>query len=225
MRTRTILAILSASLAVLSGCNRGPNLDVRTFHLDYRSSAEASQLIAPYVYSDRETNPGAMSGTEDAISVRETPDNLDKIARVLEEFDQPIPDLRLRFQLIEADSFEGNDAAIAEVTDQLRSLFQFKGYRLLGEALVAVAGETWDQQETSQRFLGTSETFQVDVSARVQRPGVVRLDPIRLWRGGSDVMLETSVTVNAGQTLVIGGSKAREGERSYILTVTAEPEQ
>ncbi len=224
MRTRSKLAFLVASLAVLSGCDRGPGLDVRTFHLDHRSGAEASELIAPYVYTDRETNPGTMSTTSDAISVRETPDNLDKIARVLEAFDEPFPNLRLRFQLIEADSFEGNDPAIAEVTAQLRNLFQFKGYRLLGEALVAVAGQTWDRQETSQRFLGTSETFQVDVSARVQRPGIVRLDPVQLWRGSSDRMLETSVTVHEGQTLVIGGSKAREGERSYILTVTAEPE-
>jgi hypothetical protein len=224
MRTHIRPATVAAFCLALTACNRGPSLDVRTFQLQHRSGYEAAELISPYVYTDRETNPGAMSPTGNALSVRETRDNLDKIARVLEEFDQPVPGLRLRFQLIEADSFQGTDPAIADVTDELRSLFRFQGYRLRGEALVAVAGGAQEQQETRQPFLGTDGAFLVWVDAQIQRPGVVRLDRIRLIEEDRAYLLETSVTVSAGQTLVIGGTTAQDGEHSYILTVSAETE-
>lgn len=147
-----------------------------------------------------------------------------KIARVLAEFDQPIPPVRLRFQLIEANSFQDDDPAIAEVVQELRSLFRFDGYRLLGEALVTLAGGTMDHQEFTQRFLGTDENFQVASRVRMERPGTVRLDPITLRDGDYDMLLETSVYVSQGQTVVIGGAKARVGGRSFILTVRAESE-
>jgi len=220
--TLIALVALAGMVLLLAFCDSGPDLDVRTFPLQHRSGYEAAELIAPYVFTDREGAPGQMSATSDAISVRESPDNLDKIARVLETFDVPVPALRLRFQLIEADSFREEDPAIAHVVTQLRELFRFQGYRLLGEAVVQVAGESGSAQEAEQRFLGTDEFFQVQVASRIQRAGSVRLDPVALWYGNSDRVLETSVTVNAGQTVVIGGSKAREGGRSFILTVTAE---
>jgi hypothetical protein len=218
-----MMAILAAALSLsLWACNNGPNLDIRTFTLENRSAYEAAELIGPYVFTDREQNPGAMSATSNALTVRETPDNLEKIARVLAEFDQPIPTLRLRFQLIEADSFADEDPAIADVTAELRSLFQFEGYRLLGEALVTVAGGTMEEQEANQSFLGPDQIFSVQLAARVERPGSIRLNPVRLWAGDSDVLLETSVNVAEGQTVVIGGGRTRGGEGAYILTVRAE---
>jgi len=197
-------------------------LDVQTFNLENRSGYEAAELIDPYIYGDREGAPGSMSALPNAISVRETPDNLEKIARVLAEFDQPIPSIRLRFRLIEADSFQDEDPAIAEVVQELRSLFRFDGYRLLGEALVTLAGGSMYDQEFTQRFLGTDETFQIESSANMERPGTVRLDPVRLRDSEGDFLLETSVTVSHGQTVVIGGGKAFVGGRSFILTVKAE---
>ena len=221
LRTALLLA-LGTSLMV--GCDRTPELDVRTFNLEHRSGYEAAELVDPYIYGDREGAPGSLSALPNAISVRETPDNLDKIARVLAEFDQPIPPVRLRFQLIEADSFQDEDPAIAEVVQELRSLFRFDGYRLLGEALVTLAGGTMGDQEFTQRFLGTDENFQVAARVRMERPGTVRLDPIDLRDSEYDILLETSVNVSQGQTVVIGGAKARVGGRSFILTVRAESE-
>ena len=220
---RMMPLILLALLGALSwGCDGTPKLDVRTFTLEHRAGYEAAELVDPYVFGDREGAPGSLSATPDAISVRETPDNLEKIARVLEEFDQPIPGLWLRFQLIEADSFREPDPAIAEVVGELRELFRFDGYRLLGEALVSVAGGARDRQDFSQRFLNTDETFSIHAGAQIRRPGTVRLDPIQLWQGDSDILMESSVNVSPGQTVVIGGSRARVGGRAFILTVTAE---
>jgi hypothetical protein len=220
---KTVL-YLALGAYITVGCDRTPELDVQTFNLENRSGYEAAELIGPYIYNDREGAPGSMSALPNAISVRETPDNLEKIARVLSEFDQPIPPIRLRFQLIEADSFTEEDPAIAEVVQELRSLFRFEGYRLLGEALVTLAGGTMGTQDFTQRFLGTDETFQIESEVYMERPGAVRLNPITLWDRGGDRLLETSVNVALGQTVVIGGGKAAGGERSFILTVRAESE-
>ena len=223
-----ILVVFIAFMALLLGrfcaSEGSPRLDVRTFTLQHRSGYEAAELVQPYVFSNRDGAPGSMSATPEAISVRETPDNLDRIAQLLDDFDQPIPTLRLRFQLIEADSFQDPDPAIADVVQELRGLFRFEGYRLLGEALVGVTGGTMDSQEFTQRFLGTDEVFQVRSEVRPQRLGTVRLAPVQLWEGERDVLLETSVSVSSGQTVVIGGARARVGGRSFILTVTAEGE-
>jgi hypothetical protein len=81
-----------------------------------------------------------------------------------------------------------------------------------------------DQQDFQQRFLGTPEVFSINAEAQFQRPGVVRLSPVELWQGDRDVLLQTSVNVAPGQTVVIGGARARVGERSFILSVTAEAE-
>lgn len=223
-----VLVLLLAFLALLVGrfwaSEGSPNLDVRTFTLQHRSGFEAAELVDPYVFGDREKAPGTMSATSNALSVRETPDNLERIARVLAEFDKPIPGVRLRFQLIEADSFRDPDPAIAEVVEELEGLFRFDGYRLLGEALVGVAGGWGGGQEFSQNFLGPDDSFSVTARAEIRRPGTIRLEPVELWQDRQEVLLQTSVNVSPGQTVVIGGARARVGGRSLILTVSAESE-
>jgi hypothetical protein len=224
MKTRRVVPLFLGILLVFGGCDRfgSPDLDVQTFHLDHRSGFEAAELIAPYVFGDREENPGDMSATGEAITVRETRDNLEKIARVLEEFDQPAPGVLLRFQLIEANSFREEDPAIADVVAELRQLFRFEGYRLIGESVVATGGMNGD---FSQPFFGVgedlSEEYMVRGTASYRGNGPIRLQNIMLYseQGG---VLETSVNAAMGQTLVMGGSTAPGGVRTLILTVRPE---
>lgn len=226
------LALLG--IVLLTGACDGfgaPRLDVQTFNLENRSGNEAADLIAPYVFFDREKNPGTMSATADAITVRETKDNLDKIRRVLEDFDEPIPGIRLHFQLIEADSFQEEDPAIAEVVGELRNLFRYEGYRLLGEAVVPIAGGSQSYQNFSQGFLGVENPIKVEASVQVLRTGGIRLDPVELSDTWNQLMA-TSVNISPGQTIVLGGAQARtelvngspSGRTVLILTVRAEEE-
>src|SRR2546423_6566720 len=136
MNARTSVAIVLA--VALSACHAGrPDLDTRTFELKYLREGEASALISPYVYADRPAGKGVFSVVGSTITVRETRDNLEKITRVLAEYDRPRPTLQLTFRLIEADGTPTVDPAIADVEAVLRKLFRFRGYRLAAEGVVS----------------------------------------------------------------------------------------
>ncbi len=215
---RTLLPAVACLALLSTACERAPRLETRTFAVNNLAPHQVEALVAPYVYVDRPTNAGVMSTGENALTVRETPDNLEKIARVLEEFDQARPDVRLRFQVIEADGFQGSDLAIADVEAQLRKLFQFRGYRLAAQAMLTVT----DGSEIRQSLSGAEDVYLVDGSAHWRSGGATALQ-IRLWHGRNDILLETAVNVRPGQTLVLGTSPKEGSTATLLLTVHAEP--
>ena len=121
---------------------RHARLETRTFPLEHIGMGDAAELVDPYVYRDRPGAPGAISFAKNvgAISVRETPDNLDRIARVLDQFDVPseAPSYRLHFQVVAANGNE-TDRRLATVAGALRKVFRFDGYTLVGEGYVTVS--------------------------------------------------------------------------------------
>ena len=218
MNTRTSRAI---TLALLTACSpHGPSLDTRTFALKYLRGPDAVPIIVPYVYTDRPNGKGVFSVSDNAITVRETPDNLDKIARVLAEYDRPRPFVRLTFHLIEADGATTTDPAIRDVEATLRRLFRFQGYRLVAEGVVSAT----EKGEVTQALATTPNPYVL--SASVQRlagsadsPTVelnVRLDAMR---GGN---FRTTVTIPVGKTAVLGNVQALPHGRTLILTVRPE---
>lgn len=211
------VALLLTVLGV-AGCRPGaPDLDTRTFRVEHMPPLEVRDLVEPYVYADRPDAPGVISVTPGAVTVRETPDNLAKIERVLAEYDTPRQEeIRLRFQLIEANGASTTDPAIAEVTEQLRELFRFDGYRLVGEAVV-LAGHG---AQIQQSFSGSDWVIQVGRTRSTSSTSIL-LEGLELWRGRP--RLETSgINVRVGQTIVIGSASTGEDTGSMILTVTAE---
>ena len=218
MNTRTSRAI---TLALLTACSpHGPSLDTRTFALKYLRGPDAVPIVVPYVYTDRPNGKGVFSVSDNAITVRETPDNLDKIARVLAEYDRPRPFVRLTFHLIEADGATSTDPAIRDVEATLRRLFRFQGYRLVAEGVVSAT----EKGEVTQALATTPNPYVL--SASVQRlagsadsPTVelnVRLDAMR---GGN---FRTTVTIPVGKTAVLGNVQALPNDRTLILTVRPE---
>ena len=195
----------------------GPRLETRTFRLAHLRPPEAVALIDPYVYGARDRDPGVVSGIEGAITVRETRDNLEQIERVLAEFDQPRPDIRLRFQLIEADGFTDSDPRIAAVEGELRKLFQFVGYRLAGEATITTA----DGTDMSQHLTAADGMFLVTGSVYRTDPTLIRLEEIVLWEDG-ERRLQTTINIRPGQTIVLGSSPKRGSSATLFLTVRAE---
>lgn len=229
MTSRSLLVILTA--VALGACGRGADLDTRTFQLKYLGRGEVERLIEPYVYRDRPNAGGGYSVSSGAITVRETRDNLDKIARVLEEYDRPQPMVQLSFQVIEADGATTRDPAIADVEAVLSRLFRFRGYRLAAEGIVGgVEGSGLKQvltDRTGAQYIitatihdvrGTGDNATVELDARLQVARGVR-QPATAVGGGE---IQTVVRLPVGKTAVLGNTQAATAGGTLILTVRPE---
>jgi hypothetical protein len=206
----------------LGACGTGPDLDTRTFELKYLRPGDASAIISPYVYADRPTGKGVVSVAGTAITVRETKDNLDKIERVLANYDRPQPTVRLTFRLIQADGVTGADPAIADVEATLRQLFRFRGYRLVGEGVVSgIEGSGVSQMLGGGGMLGYAAGLEASIE-RISGRGdsaTVQLNVrLNLFPG----TFQTRLNVPLGKTAVLGNVHGGRAGTTVILTVRPE---
>ncbi|GMR13926.1 MAG: hypothetical protein BMS9Abin29_2152 [Gemmatimonadota bacterium] len=218
-------AILSMAASVLLfGCQWESELEVRAFELERLDAAEVVSLIEPYVYSGREENPGYFTVTDKTVTVRELPENLDRIAAVLARFDTPRSTVLLKFQLVAANGYEGSDPEIASVEAELKNLLRYDGYKLVGNTVIQVL----EGESARQSFEADGMAFEVEVRLGPARSGgdgksVSLLVSLRAPRIGD--VLETSVDLRDGKTMVLGtGSSfsSMEGIEALILVVTPE---
>src|SRR5437763_15250607 len=121
---RVSVPVILTAVALLA-CRAGPVLDTQTFDLKYLRGEEAAELIGPYVYGDRRDAKGVFGVGEKTITVRETRDNRDKIARVLAPYDRPRPLVPLTFHPIQADVAAPTGQAIADGEATLREVLRF----------------------------------------------------------------------------------------------------
>ena len=205
---------LTAILAFAAGCGGGPALDTQTFELKYLRGAEVSQIISPYIYSDRKEAKGLMSYSGSTITVRETRDNLEKIARVLAQYDRPRPLVRLTFHLIQADGAATTDPALADVEATLRKLFRFRGYRMVREGVFSAT----EGGEVSQAMGGYRVAAGIH---RVSVTGDSATVELGVHLSGRDVEFGTTVGLPAGKTAVLG-NVGQDPRGTLILTVRPE---
>jgi len=221
MKARVPFALLVLP-SLLTACGRSSaRLETRTFALHYLSSDEAGKIVQPYVYYDRQGAQGAASATQSTLTVRETADNLDRIARVLAQFDRPRPSVRLTFKVIRADGAARADSSIRDVEAALRSLFRFRGYALVAEGVVTAASSSRSQQTLE----GAGGPYHLQaILDRVAGAGdsaVVSLG-VRLTIPRRDVSFETQVGIPAGKTAVLGNVEGGGPDAALILTVRPE---
>ena len=131
-RTIAIATLAIIGLASVAGAQTERDLDVKTFRLRNLKPEDAAKLLGPYVMS-----PGGgvfEAGSIGAITVRETPLVLVRIDSLLKLHDRPRASVSMRFQLIAALDSARKDPSIAAIDAELRKLFKFAGYELIGEA-------------------------------------------------------------------------------------------
>ena len=155
---------------------------------------------------------------------------------------EDIRNVLLTFHLVQADGFTEQDPEISDIVSQLRRLFSFEGYRLLATSafnvgmMISTRQETYVTGEGSQQIIaGDSETpftIRADVSsqrgtgavrARVTLTDVIarQLNP-RIGSTERAPLLEASVTIRDGQTVVLGSARRTAGEPVLILVVTPQ---
>jgi len=224
MKTGAIFAaatfLAAAAWLFLARSGSSVDLDTQTFELQYLELYNAVDLIQPYVYGDRPDAPGQVSAARNLLTVRETADNLEKIARVLQQYDTPPTSVQLRFQIIEANGASETDPAIANVESVLRQLFRFQGYRLSAEAMMGgVEGSRITQS------LGNEAQYRLEAHIQSVRTagdsGMVRLE-VGLGSSRTGSVFETSANVRIGQTMVLGSTQPDPRTGTIILTVRPE---
>ena len=209
--------ITAVTFVLLASCGQaGPRLDTQTFALKYLRASAARDLVLPYVYLDRAGAPGAISFMDGALTVRETHDNLARIGRMLSQFDHPLPLVRLRFRLIQADGITTSDPTIADVEATLRKLFRFRGYRLVEEGIFsATEGGEVTQQLGRAGYLIAAEI------RRVSGPPDSAIVELAVHLSGREVRFGTQVGVPVGKTAVLG-NVGEDPRGTLILTVQPE---
>lgn len=222
MRMRRRAPLLLLAVLAVPGC-AGDDLETRTFEVRYLAPHEVQGLIEPYIYTEREGRPGTMSSMDGALTVRETGDNLERIGQVLARFDRPRPSVMLHFQIIEANGAGDSDPAIAEVERELRRLFRFEGYELVAETQVGGIQGTGFRQavgggEAERSFLIRGGVTEVRRGADAP---TVTVD-VGLFAAGVGDILETSVTIPAGHSVVLGTAKSPAYAGALILVVRAD---
>lgn len=218
--TDRAIRMLTAGLALaLAACSAEPELETRTFELEHLRDEEAADVVRPYVFEDRPSAAGAISHFPGGLTVRETRDNLERIGRVLERFDRPEPGVRLQFQIIEADGFDGSDPEIADVEAALRQLFRFDGYRLVADAQVGAmegGGSSQiirgDGDEEYGIFANVGDVRTVGDGGSVEL--TVELMAAQVGRA-----ITTSMTVPVGRTVILGSTRPDPSRPTLILTV------
>ena len=242
---------LLATLLIAGGCDKvsdrqtfkppptADDLDTRTFAVEHISPEQAQNLVTPYVFTDRPMAPGAISysfGVE-AISVRETPDNLDKIARMLEHFDvaaSRAPSYRLHFQVVVGNGTALKDDRLALVETELRKVFRFEGYSLIGEGHVAVSVSTFELQiaTNAPEPMEPSEKWRMHIVGSVYGEEgdremylkITDLPPGMATSRRTTGKIETRLGFRPGQTLVLGSMPSQDQTVFIVVHVADEGE-
>ena len=211
-----------------------PDQETRTFALEHLDVATATALVRPYVYEDRPSAPGVISLAPGAaaISVRETPDNLDKIRRMLEEFDVASPALsyRLHFQVVVGNGTESTDERLALVEKELRKVFRFEGYSLIGEGHVAVAKGPFELQiaTNAPEPLDPNEKWRIHIVGSVNNDElglkITDLPPRTSTTARNTGKVETRLGFRPGQTLVLGSMPSQNQTVFVVVHVSEEGE-
>jgi hypothetical protein len=224
-KTVTIVVVILFGAAILwflgARVTNGVDLETQTFELQYLDSQVAAEIVDPYVFYDRPNSPGRASVAQNLLTVRETRDNLEKIGRLLEQYDTPPPSVRLHFQVIGANGSTTTDSAIADVESVLRRLFQFRGYRLLAQAMLGGVEGSGMEQRLASEGRGLNISAYINDVRSSGDSGVVHLE-VQLHVSGVGNVLQTSVNVRSGQTIVLGSTQPDPQSETLILTVRAE---
>ena len=232
IRRTLLVALLALGLPAASVAQDARDLNIRTFKLRNMKPDDAAKLLGPYV-----TSPGGgvfEAGSVGAITVRETFTTLTLIDSLLRVHDKARAVVSMRFKLIAALDSSVRDPAIDDIDAELRKLFKFRGYELIGEGTM-LSEELTDFMttvSTRPRYAGRDVTGKDIMHAEIFRirgwmDGItgtgnertIRLQVTVQDAGNDNELLRTGLTLPIGQTVILGSAKPAMGVRGALILV------
>lgn len=236
IRKTVFVALLALTLPSLASAQDPRNLDIRTFKLRNMKPDDAAKLLGPYV-----TAPGGgvfEAGSVGAITVRETFTTLTLIDSLLKIHDKPRVVMSMKFKLISALDSSMRDPSIDDIDAELRKLFKFRGYELIGEGTM-LSEEMTDFMTTvstkPKPLRGAGDAMMVNETFRIRgwMDGVTGTGSDRSIRvqvtvqnaGNDNELMRTGLTLPIGQTVILGSAKPTgvAGSRGALILVV-QPE-
>ncbi len=194
----------------------------RVFTLQHRKVEDLFDMLRPYVINMQDIGISEQFNT---ITVKESPEQLQRIAQVIDEFDTPLKQIWLEVILVLA-SGDGTRGAefppeLADVVAKLGPLFVFDRYRIIGRAnAMGLEGSTLVFSSGTDD--AESADFQVLVEGLGYANGIVKLEDLRIdVRKPTSKHIKTTVNVTAGEMVILGASSGDAAEGSLITVVTA----
>lgn len=146
---------------------------------------------------------------------------------------EDLVNVTLTFHIIEADGFNTVDPAIVDVVDELRKLFRYDGYRLMSSSVLTAGVGPEDYAQVSQMMAAPEGGYQYRIASLIQlvdRSDRILRVAVELQHGsravfGDDptavpLLVEASVNVREGQTVVLGSAKPTTEGAAIILVMT-----
>jgi len=195
-----------------------PVLVTKTFRLKYKDARYFRDILV----NELSDNGKVINITQNAFTITDTKENLEKIGSLVARYDVPLKQIWLEVRLITAAQNKEKKAKLPEelnsLSRQLESLFRFTDYRLLDDARVRVT------ENEGCRFVTGKGKYNFTVS-RVEYNdidgGFIKLKNFVL-QGKGQTILKTSVNIPNGDTLILGASSTDESGKALITAVTAK---
>jgi hypothetical protein len=144
MRKLFALALTVGMVGSLSAQAVPVPLEAKTIELKHLKPDEATNLLKPYIVNAF-GSVTSVSPSMPIITIKDIPENIIRMEKVLAKYDHSPATIRLVFQLIEADTgarlvSAANNRVSSDLDATLRSVLRFASYRLIGQGM-AISGE------------------------------------------------------------------------------------
>ena len=199
--------------------DEGLDLVVRAYTLEHQPAVEAIALIHSLL-SERgavELRPGG-----NTLVIRDSPAVVERLVRLLDDFDHPARPVRLALQLVRAGLGTASDSAGDELPEalvrRLKELLRYDDYRLLAAAEMEI-------REGEQVVFELGDEFQVGFRmGTLLAGGRVKLHGFRVARQagnpGSRQLIHTHLNLWLDKPMILGLARAESSDRALMVVLT-----
>ena len=192
-----------------------PALLVHAYTLRHQPAAEALTLVHPLLTrrGSVQLQPGG-----NTLVVRDEAEVVERVARLLREFDHPAKKLKIRIQVVRAGDGGEGEALDAELAARLGELLRYASYRVAAAAdLEAREGEVASYELGEEYRI----SFQLGTLMSGER---LKLHDFEVTRREDDEqrrrLLRTQVNLRLGRPMILGLAKNESSRRALLLVLT-----
>ena len=223
------LLLLAMPLSAQEEESQIPQFEERIFTVQYGNLDAIYEMVRVFRSPFGKMNADRGSSI---IVVRDTPETIDRVAKIIAEMDVPPDSIRLTFFVFVAtrDATGGLPSDIPEgVTKsltELTKLMSYRSYRLEGQVLLTVASTANVAETNISSDIGR---ITIRFTPRYNSQGkILSLEELRLFivrsNGESSQPFRTDVVVEDGGVSIVGASKINGGDEALLAIVSMDVE-